>query len=362
MKTDRQFLKLTIVIAVAILFLCNDGIINANDKQALKSKPDVIIYDGVYPGWPWVSADSDGTFYCVFREGTRHMFSAEGRIMLCVSRDKGATWSQAKQIIDSPGVDDRNVAISSLSDKRLLLAYNTYTKEKKSQTMISFSSDKGSTWTTPQAVGPKETRTRAAVITLSDGSLFLPYYIAPGNGTVAARSTDNGKTWTTTRIEDTSEFIGDEWDALEVAPGRLIGLIRNSHGSYHIPGTLWKTESRDFGQSWSKPVPTNVICQKHNAPPHLTMQNGKPTLFYADKRMTWNSAVFTHDSNFVKWDINKKLLCYQYSADGSSIPDGSYLSSVPVSKTRRLVVDYEIRKDSKRITGYFVDFPENWGE
>ncbi len=47
----------------------------AAKPAAVKSKPDVIIHDGTYPGWPWVTAADDGTLYCAFREGTEHGFS-----------------------------------------------------------------------------------------------------------------------------------------------------------------------------------------------------------------------------------------------------------------------------------------------
>ena len=50
-----------------------------------------------------------------------------------------------------------------------------------------------------------------------------------------------------------------------------------------------------------------------------------------------------------------------YNADESPIPDGSYPVSAPVDARTRLIVDYEIRPTSKRIAGYFVTFPEDWG-
>ena len=34
-------------------------------ETSTKATPDTIVYDGVYPGWPWISASPDGTFYCV---------------------------------------------------------------------------------------------------------------------------------------------------------------------------------------------------------------------------------------------------------------------------------------------------------
>jgi hypothetical protein len=58
--------------------------------------------------------------------------------------------------------------------------------------------------------------------------------------------------------------------------------------------------------------------------------------------------------------VEDQLPCYRYGPEGATIPDGSYLSSVSVGPNRRLLVDYEIRDNSKGITGYFVDFPKDW--
>ncbi|MGQ9588967.1 MAG: hypothetical protein ACUVYA_01590 [Planctomycetota bacterium] len=33
-------------------------------------KKPVVIYEGEYPGWPWIARARDGTLFCVFREGT----------------------------------------------------------------------------------------------------------------------------------------------------------------------------------------------------------------------------------------------------------------------------------------------------
>ena len=72
------------------------------------------------------------------------------------------------------------------------------------------------------------------------------------------------------------------------------------------------------------------------------------------------SAVRTADPDYLHWDLEHRLPCYQYNADESPIPDGSYPVSVAVGGNRRLIVDYEIRRDSKRIAGYFVAVPETW--
>ena len=68
------------------------------------------------------------------------------------------------------------------------------------------------TFTTPapdERTAPSSTKSAVAV--LANGHLLLPYYIAPGNGALAAVSADNGLHWKTYRVPDTRGFVGDEW-------------------------------------------------------------------------------------------------------------------------------------------------------
>ena len=90
-------------------------------SAAPKSQPDVLIYQGTYPGWPWVSRCPNGTLVCAWREETQHGFSAVGRLMLSQSRDDGKRGSPAVTFLDVPGVDDRNVAIQCESDLEWLV-------------------------------------------------------------------------------------------------------------------------------------------------------------------------------------------------------------------------------------------------
>ena len=323
-----------------------------------RTKADVVIYEGGYPGWPWITAAQDGTLYCVFREGTVHDYSPDGRAMLTTSRDGGRTWSKAKVIVDAPGVDDRNEAIVELPNRELLVTFNTYTAAKESLAMSVRSGDGGQSWSQPQPIGEPNTRTRSAAVVLSTGHLLLPYYVAPGSGALAAFSKDKGHTWKTVRVPDAPGFIGDEWDVLELEPNRLIGILRNSHPQ--ADGTFWKTESRDGGLAWAVPKPTNVRSLRHSAPAQLCREGKTPILIYPDRRMVSVSAVRSSDPEFLRWEVEHQLPCYRYEADERPILDGSYPVSVSVGPRRRLIVDYEIRAGSRRIAGYFIRAPQDW--
>jgi Neuraminidase (sialidase) len=340
------------------LFVVAASLLSLRPVQAQQSpvtQPSAVIFEGSYPGWPWVAAGKDGRLYCVFREGTIHEYSPAGRVMFTQSKDQGRTWTAAETIVDAPEVDDRNAAIVELPDLSLLVTYNTYTAARESAAKWVRSTDGGKTWSPPAALGLPNTRTRAAAVVLHDGVLLLPLYVAPGNGAVAARSTDNGRTWQAARVPDTEGFTGDEWDALEVEPGRLVGILRNNHA--RSDGTFWKTESRDGGRSWAVPRPTNVRSLRYSSPPQIVRQGRSVLLIHSDRRMVSVSAVRTSDPDYLKWDLEHRLPCYLYNRDETPILDGSYPVSAAIDAQRRIIVDYEIRPGSRRITAYLVAMP-----
>lgn len=362
--TDRRaFLSKALGASAAVLSGCGRGwaavpTTPSAATNAVKSQPDVIVYRGGYPGWPWVAKAGAGKLVCVWRDDSVHGFSASGKVMWSESRDNGKTWAAGRIVVDEPGVDDRNAAVVQLPDGAWMVCYNTYTSKAVSRSNVVVSKDRGAHWTRPVTIADLDARTRAAPLALSSGDLLIPFYKAPGNGALAARSSDGGKTWDVAGVPDVKGFVGDEWTALEVEPGRLIGIIRNSG----VPrdGYFWKTESRDGGRRWSRPVKTNVQSARHPSPAHLDLHGKTPVLTYADRRMVSVSMVTTRDHEFARWDVEKRLPCYQYRPDGKPIRDGSYPVSVAVGRHRRFIVDYEIRPEGKQIAGYFVDLPHSW--
>jgi hypothetical protein len=333
-------------------------LVAAGARAGPRSAPDVIIYEGAYPGWPWICRASDGTLYCVFREGTIHDYSENGRVMLTHSTDQGQSWSKAVAIIDEPEVDDRNTAVAEVAGQFLLLSYNTYTRQKASQATTSMSRDGGRTWSPPAPLDRANTRTKAAVVTLKSGRLVLPYYVAPGNGSLAALSDDQGQTFRTVEVPGAPGFVGDEWDLLELAPNRLVGVIRNSHPRQD--GTFWQTQSTDGGQNWSVPAKINIRSQRAASPAQLAWHNKTPIVVYADRRMVSVSIARARDAAATSWDVDGQVEAFRYEPDESPISDAGYPVSVQIDQRTRLVIDYEIRPNGRRIAGYFVALPANW--
>ena len=120
----------------------------------------------------------------------------------------------------------------------------------------------------------------------------------------------------------------------------------------------FSASGRDGGRTWSVPAKTNAQSRRAPSPPHLCRHNQTVSLIYADRRMVSASAARASDAGLLNWDIARQLPAYVYNPDWSPIPDGSYPASIQTGPQERLIVDYEIRPKSKRITGYFVHLPD----
>ena len=350
---DRMGRRLA-VLTVAV-FSWSIAVCGALYGGTVKSAPDTVVYNGTYPGWPWIDKTPSGKLLCVWREGTAHGYSASGRVMLSTSVTSGTSWSAASTIVDAALIDDRNAAIAAFSDTDWLICYNTYTSGGVSRAMTTRTTNGGVTWTPPQAISPLDARTRAAPIKLSTGNLILPYYEnSPSPKSLAALSDNNGQTWTTVEVPNGPGFLGDEWSIVEMPDHSLAGIVRNTgDGS----GYLYMTKSTDWGQSWSTPVQTNLRDTRLTSPAQIFLHDGKPWVLYDDARMVSVAMATTNDPNLITWDIDQKVTPYQYRADGQPISDGGYPCSVALSGGQRLIVDYVIDGGTRAINGYVVSLP-----
>ena len=346
-------------------------------------KPDVVIFDGNYPAWPWVMRNKNDQLICAFREDglteredSGHGFSPLGKLMVAFSLDKGRTWSMPNTIVDNPGYDDACPAIALLPDGTLLASYySRLSAGGRSQAWLTRSIDGGYSWEQSVMLSSEDTRVRGALISLSNGDLLVPIYRSMysenGHVSMTAISEDNGSTWQDGYIQNTTTGELNEWVALEVRPGKIIGLHREE--SEINRGFFWKTESEDWGRTWNTPQVTNVRSDFSPSPPQLDFHGGRVILTYADSRSLSVSMVTTDDPDYLNWDLENRIHCYNYRTDGLRITDGSYPCSVSTGPTQRLVVDYEIEteigpegdrfidyrttEERKQITGRFVELP-----
>lgn len=362
---------------------------SAKTSLVAKTQPDVVIFEGNYPAWPWVLKTSSGDLVCMFREdkrktceGSAHGFSPMGRQLITRSTDNGRTWSPTTMLRDVPDVDDCGSGVIELPDGTLLAAcYSRLMRSGgPSQTWVTRSKDGGQTWTPAIILTDEDTRLRAAPVLMSNGDILVPIYRSmfsdKGHVCMTSISSDGGKTWDIGYVPNAPGDELNEWGAMEVEPGRIIGLHRDEAEATR--GSYWITESHDFGRSWTDPAKSNVRCGFAAASPHLGRHGNKVVLTYAEDRMVSVAMVTTDDPDYLQWDVENRVRCFQYRADGKRIADASYPCSVDTGPHERLVVDYEIeslitpdpktividydlKAERKQITGHFVETPVDWG-
>ena len=355
--------------------------------MTINSKADVVIFEGNYPAWPCVARDAQGRLYCVFREDglagrtdSGHGFSPVGVLYVACSDDDGRTWSTPRVAVDNEGYDDVGVGLTVMPDGSMLISYySRFSAGGYSQAWVTRSTDGGLTWGPSIPTSEEDTRARGAPLAMSNGQILVPIYRSmfskEGHQAIAAISEDGGRTWRNYLVPNTPAEEMNEWAVLEVEPGRIIGLHRDEEEQTR--GYFWKTESRDWGRTWSGPARTNVCDTRSSSPPQLDFHGNRVVLTYADERMVSVSMVSTEDPDFVHWEVDRRVPCYRYRPDGRAIADASYPCSVAVGPYRRFVVDYEIESlitpdrnhvidydlgaERKQITGHYVDTPPEWG-
>lgn len=362
----------TCVIAILVLFMVacccgKETTINPEPETnrssetfpTVKNQPDFVVYEGEYPAWPCVTQLMDGSYVVVFREGTAHGFSSSGKVLLSRSIDSGNSWSDPEVVIDNADIDDRNPSISQLKDSTLIVSFNTYVEmtdgQNESIAYIVRSLDSGKTWTAPVTVDNKDTRTRGTVIEMSNGELLIPIYGVDHICSKATISSDNGETWQSFPVPNLGEIIGDEWSVIEDTPGHLLGMIRGYPIEDHT--YMWKTESNDFGRSWTTPEPTNVELTIP-CPGQLFLWQDKVHMVYSNKRGYSVSVITVDDPDFIQWNLSEAMTTFIYFTSGKPMGDSGYPSIAPLQDSKFMIVDYEINHQRRGIYGYIVDLKD----
>jgi len=211
-------------------------------------------------------------YFCQFYSGSSD--SDHDRVMEVHSDDQGRTWSGARKVFD-PGdaLSLMDLSLLRLQDGRLAFVYGRKKTYQDCRPFVRFSGDDGATWTQPQAIlnAPgyfclhndrllqtasgrillptgfnRSFNAGLAIDSLDERGIVLWYY-----------SDDAGATWKEAPIWWGAPFASpnglQEPGAVELADGSLYSWARTD------VGTQYEFRSRDNGETWSPPVPGNLI-------------------------------------------------------------------------------------------------------
>ena len=239
--------------------------------------------DRYHEAWPSVCIAANGTLVCSYAEADRHGGGAVPGVVVRLSQDEGATWSEpvvVDTLMDRPECGYLMCrSVIRLQDDSLLLACDwnkTDTLRGASERWYAHrgmpwdwsfdpangllreawlyrSIDHGLTWT-----GPERTGCMTASLNLkqvSDGTVFLSgthFHVA---GLVEAqvlyRSEDGGRTWSDAiPVIADRRFLAAEGDIVEMPGGELVMYIRSDDNPAR---TGMKAISRDGGRTWDGP-------------------------------------------------------------------------------------------------------------
>lgn len=239
----------------------------------------------------------------------------DGTLWLYYSVNQPYTWGK--------GRPDRATAGGEIRRIRLVHDGQTWTTAGKSQVVWGFMWDlpdgRGGTWHDVRVVALNK------IIRLSNGHLLMP---VAGRTTVpeprgalwklnrcwVLESADGGLSW------QAAHFIGGN-DSLCLAeptivetavPGHVVCLMR---AQYETGNQLFRSESTDFGHTWSAPVPTGLPnTNTFGAKPFLTkLRSGEYLLLQTNEHFTssrTNLSLFLTDEEGLRqdrWSLVKTL-------------------------------------------------------
>lgn len=238
---------------------------------------------------------SDGSMMAVYSTPSSYYAKAgQTWIAARITKDGGRTWSAEQEIARNADCQASHPSVLRTRDGTIhifYLAFKTWkwkglnpTPEAQSDVYTARSTDDGKTWTTPQPIFDGYSGARNGAIETKDGKIMVPYsHYVNDPGRLVSRvsiSADGGRTWTLGTPIDIGGS-GDHEGALEpclleLKDGRVWMLIRTTRGQF------WDSYSNDGGVTWTPAKAGSIDAP--SAPGHMTrMNDGRIALVWNKK-------------------------------------------------------------------------------
>ena len=192
------------------------------------------------------------------------------RILQAFSADQGRTWGEATLLQDFAGRADFDPSLF-VAGKETFFFFSAFTP----QIDIYFrrSSDSAKTWSEPVKLNQPNHTTRSNGIQLSTGELLVPLHTRGTKAGGVMKSSDGGKTWARFGAVANPAGQGGEPTIAETKSGAIHMMLRTKDGQ------LWRSISRDKGETWSAPEKTGLTSTS-SASHLLCTRDGRLVLTY----------------------------------------------------------------------------------
>lgn len=297
-----------------------------------------------HSAFPGMTMLHDGSLRLVFREGSDHVASRDGRIIIAESHDGGQTW-QNPQVIRQGG-DSRDAFLASINGGEYL-------------TLFTGSAANPGLGATVQRMWGSERRIdtlaigaiSAPIVKLPDGRLGVAFYgRKPGEGLDTAWmgwSSDGGWSWQTNRIVN---FLGGGTATPEpylVVNGATLHMLYR----WGLNDGIGIRSSPDSGITWD--APRKILDNASGRPTTIATGNGTLVMVYR-QRSTLNAVMAYSTNNGIDWHTAGTVL----TAPAGSPHGMTYAAMVETSPgTVRLVVGLEQADGSSDLWGGEVIVP-----
>ncbi len=186
--------------------------------------------------------------------------------IVCARLPKGAAkWDAPVQVSHDRERSEQNPSLFFGPDKKVWAMYTAQLDRVAGKDNMQFTSvvrcqkseDGGLTWGDYETVFPREgTFCRQPIQILSNGRWIFSNWLCTdskdgltGDPTAFQISDDEGKTWQTVLMPDSSGTV--HANVVELENGRLIAFMRSRAADF-----IYKSYSEDYGSTWTAPVPT----------------------------------------------------------------------------------------------------------
>jgi len=330
--------------------------------------------DSTYECFPSLARCRDGRIVLAYRESDGHKAAKYTRVIVRVSDDNGASFSERKVLIATEQTDGVLLKyncpkVQQLSDGTVLVICDRYPTPPgeltgggaESRVVFFTSSDNGDTWSQPRDTGvhgimPDE------VVELPDGDWLMATQFKPSDlGFIAqcvSRSADKGKTWgAPVTVAAVKGLHLCEASIVRLPVGELVCYMRENSGK-GLPA--YKSFSHDGGKSWEGPYET-MMGGCHRPVAHMT-RSGKVLVTYRHQpgnHTAWAKNTFAFiepiESALEKDRGKQTGIVLPLDHDRSPASDGGYTGWVETAPGEFLIVNYIVDDAPKaQIRGYRI--------